>query len=85
MHDGRIAGELLPAAATERAIGLLMAGVPQPRGGRTRRFRGWVVPALLPAINLALALALSAVVVLLVGESPLRALRLLADRRLRQR
>ena len=30
MHDGRIAGELLPAAATERAIGLLMAGVPQP-------------------------------------------------------
>jgi simple sugar transport system ATP-binding protein len=30
MHGGRIAGELLPAAATERAIGLLMAGVPQP-------------------------------------------------------
>ena len=29
MHDGRIAGELLPAAATERAIGLLMAGVPE--------------------------------------------------------
>jgi simple sugar transport system permease protein len=37
-----------------------------------------VAPALLPAINLGLALALSAVVVLLVGESPLRALRLLA-------
>ena len=34
--------------------------------------------ALLPAANLALALLLSAVVVLLVGESPLRALRLLA-------
>jgi simple sugar transport system permease protein len=32
----------------------------------------------LPVINLALALALSAVVVLLVGENPLRALRLLA-------
>jgi hypothetical protein len=30
MHGGRIAGELLPAAVTERAIGLLMAGVPQP-------------------------------------------------------
>jgi simple sugar transport system ATP-binding protein len=30
MHGGRIAGELLPAAATERAIGLLMAGVSQP-------------------------------------------------------
>ncbi|HXJ85048.1 MAG TPA: ATP-binding cassette domain-containing protein, partial [Candidatus Methylomirabilis sp.] len=27
MHDGRIAGELLPATATERSIGLLMAGV----------------------------------------------------------
>jgi simple sugar transport system permease protein len=33
---------------------------------------------LLPAANLALALVLSAVVVLLVGESPLRALRILA-------
>jgi len=33
--------------------------------------------ALLPAVNLAVALALSALVVLLVGESPLRALRLL--------
>ena len=31
---------------------------------------GWVAPALLPAVNLALALALSAVVVLLVGENP---------------
>ena len=39
---------------------------------------GWVAPALLPVINLALALALSAVVVLLVGENPFRALRLLA-------
>src|SRR5262249_10785425 len=38
----------------------------------------WVAVALLPAINLALALLLSAVVVLLVGENPLRALRLLA-------
>ena len=38
---------------------------------------GWVAAALLPAVNLALALALSAVVILLVGESPLRALRLL--------
>jgi len=39
--------------------------------------RAWVAPALLPAINLALALALSAAVVLLVGENPVRALRLL--------
>jgi general nucleoside transport system permease protein len=38
----------------------------------------WLVPALLPAINLVLALALSAVVVLLVGENPVRALRVLA-------
>ena len=38
---------------------------------------GWVAPALLPALNLALALALSAAVVLLLGENPARALRLL--------
>jgi len=38
----------------------------------------WLAPTLLPAMNLALALALSAVVILLVGENPLRALRLLA-------
>jgi general nucleoside transport system permease protein len=36
-----------------------------------------IAPALLPTINLALALLLSAVVVLLVGESPTRALRVL--------
>src|SRR2546428_10388655 len=41
--------------------------------------RAWVAPALLPAINLTLALLLSAVVVLLIGESPTRALRLLAS------
>jgi len=29
MHDGRIVGELPQAAATERAIGLMMAGVPE--------------------------------------------------------
>jgi general nucleoside transport system permease protein len=39
---------------------------------------GWMTPVLLPAINLALALVLSAIVVLLVGESPFRALKLLA-------
>ncbi len=37
----------------------------------------WIAAALLPAVNLALALALSAVIILFVGESPLRALRLL--------
>ena len=44
----------------------------------TRAGLGWVAPALLPALNLALALALSAAVVLLLGENPARALRLLA-------
>jgi simple sugar transport system permease protein len=48
------------------------------RSSSTRAGVGWVAPALLPAINLTLALLLSAVVVLLVGESPVRALRLLA-------
>jgi general nucleoside transport system permease protein len=40
---------------------------------------GWIAPVLLPAINLALALALSGVVVLLIGESPTRALGLLVS------
>jgi general nucleoside transport system permease protein len=44
----------------------------------TRARLAWMEPVLLPAINLALALSLSAIVVLLVGESPLRALRTLA-------
>jgi simple sugar transport system permease protein len=39
--------------------------------------RGALAAGLLPALNLALALALSAVVVLLVGENPVPALRLL--------
>jgi simple sugar transport system permease protein len=49
-----------------------VSGAPTNRTGL-----GWVAPALLPAINLALALLLSGVMVLLVGESPTRALRLL--------
>ena len=43
-----------------------------------RRVPAWATLALLPAVNLVLALLLSAVVVLLVGENPARALRLLA-------
>jgi simple sugar transport system permease protein len=43
-----------------------------------RRVPGWVGVALVPAANLVLALLLSAVVVVLVGENPLRALRILA-------
>ncbi len=48
---------------------------------RHARFLGrldWVTVALVPAANLALALLLSGVVVILVGENPLRALRILA-------
>jgi simple sugar transport system permease protein len=45
-----------------------------PNAARVRE----LAPALLPAANLGLALALSAIVILLVGENPLRALRLLA-------
>ncbi len=44
----------------------------------TRARWRWLAPALLPALNLTLALALSAVVILVGGEHPLRALRLLA-------
>jgi ABC-type uncharacterized transport system permease subunit len=43
----------------------------------SRAFRR-VAPALLPVVNLALALLLSALVVLLIGENPARALKLLA-------
>jgi ABC-type uncharacterized transport system permease subunit len=43
----------------------------------TRSRRDWLTPALLPALNLALALGLAAGVVVLVGEHPGRALRLL--------
>jgi len=42
------------------------------------RVSRWAAAALAPLVNLALALALSAGVVLLAGESPLRALRVLA-------
>ena len=45
--------------------------------GAPRRVPGWVGVALVPAANLVLALLLSAMVVLLVGENPVRALRLL--------
>jgi simple sugar transport system permease protein len=45
---------------------------------RRRGNRRWLAPVLLPGLNLVLALLLSAVVVLLVGESPARALRILA-------
>src|SRR5262249_14617510 len=44
---------------------------------RLPRVPGWIEPAILPALNLALALALSALVVLMLGENPQRALRLL--------
>jgi ABC-type uncharacterized transport system permease subunit len=44
----------------------------------TRAGLDWLTPVLLPAINLGLALVLSGAVVLLVGENPIRALRLLA-------
>ena len=46
-----------------------MSGSSGRRGGM-----GWVAAAILPVVNLALALGLSAVVVILVGESPARAL-----------
>jgi general nucleoside transport system permease protein len=42
-----------------------------------RRAPAWVSVALLPVANLAIALLLSGVVVVLIGESPFRALRLL--------
>jgi simple sugar transport system permease protein len=41
--------------------------------------RSWIAPALLPVVNLALALLLSGLVVVAVGENPARALWLLAS------
>ena len=40
MHDGRIVGEVPQAAATERAIGLMMAGVAPQDGGADRLATG---------------------------------------------
>ena len=40
MHDGHIAGELPRVAATERTLGLLMAGVPDPAGSAAPLRRG---------------------------------------------
>jgi simple sugar transport system ATP-binding protein len=41
MHDGRIVGEVPQAAATEREIGLMMAGVaPHAAGGQERFDQG---------------------------------------------
>jgi len=45
----------------------------------SRAATAWLGAALVPALNLAIALALSAVVVAVVGESPLRALALLVS------
>src|SRR5262249_9803369 len=56
-------------AVGPRARGLMRAPL--------RLRAGWVVPAVLPALNLAAALALSALSVLSIGEHPARALRLL--------
>src|SRR2546427_1291495 len=55
----------------------IIRGVKASASSRAR-YR-WVAPALLPVINLALALLLSAVVVVLIGESPTRALWVLAN------
>src|SRR6185295_19647186 len=70
---GRAHGPL-DVERSERVAGpRRMTAAPRPRGGWPRL----AAAALLPAVNLALALALSAVVVVLIGESPWRALRLL--------
>src|SRR5262249_960130 len=47
------------------------------RSSTARAGFGWMTPVLLPVLNLAVALGLSALVVLLVGESPFRAWKLL--------
>src|SRR2546427_12235275 len=57
----------MAASALSRALSL-----------RSRSLR-WVAPALLPVVNLALALLLSGLVVVAVGENPARALWLLAS------
>src|SRR5438132_10396777 len=55
----------------------IIRGVRASVSSRTRL--RWVAPALLPVINLVLALLLSAAVLRLIGESPARALWLLAS------
>ena len=76
MFAGRIVGERGPEA-TEGELGLLMAGVEQ-QGGRGMstpyaKLPAWADYGLIPLINLLVAFVVAGLVVLLVGENPLRA------------
>ncbi len=82
MFAGRIVGERGPEAS-EGELGLLMAGVEQQGGRRMStpyaKLPGWVDYGLIPLINLFVAFVVAGLVVLLVGENPLRAAGILFD------
>ena len=78
--DPRRAPRPVPRPPQRRHRGEALAAIIRAvNASASDRALRWVAPALLPAVNLALALLLSAVVVLLVGENPARALGLLAS------
>ena len=58
MFDGRISGERAAGETDERELGLLMAGIDpaDPRGGMRTTLPRWADLALIPALNLLLAL-----------------------------
>ena len=82
MFAGRIVGERGPEAS-EGELGLLMAGVEQ-QGGRGMstpyaKLPAWADYGLIPLINLLVAFVVAGLVVLLVGENPLRAAVILVE------
>ena len=82
MFAGRIVGERGPEA-TEGELGLLMAGVEQQGGRRMStpyaKLPRWADYGLIPLVNLLVAFLVAGLVVLLVGENPLRAAVILFD------
>ena len=80
MFDGHIVGEADPATATEGELGLMMAGIDTPGStpvSARRPLPRWADVALLPALNLLLAFVVSGIVVALIGQNPLEALRIM--------
>ena len=88
MFGGAVVGEFPAERATERTLGLLMAGCRHRERGHPRvvstvasgpaaGLPRWAVLVLLPVLNVLVAFAVSGLIVLLIGESPWDAVRIL--------
>ena len=75
MFDGRIIGRARCAGETdERELGLLMAGDRPGGGPRCMKpaLPRWADVVLIPALNLVLAFLIAGLVMLVIGENPMR-------------